>query len=108
MGIFKALKDDIAAKLGSAKEQIKESDSYQEMKVTNDTVKRVSGVYGTMLKEAAKSAANSYRDVKSGVLKSVAKEISGSMPSLSKELRKKATETDKAIRNSESKPFGEL
>ena len=108
MGFFKALKDDLAAKLGSAKEHIKASDSYEEMKVTTDSVKRVSGVYGTMLKEAGKGIANAYRDVKSGVLGSVAKEMGDSMPALSKELRKKAIDARKAIRESEAKPFGEL
>lgn len=101
MGLFKALKADLSAKLGVVKEEAKASDIYQDTKKAGAELKKAASPFTILATEAAKNATNSVREMKSGMMKSLAKEFSASMPTLSKELRNKARETDQKIRDSE-------
>lgn len=101
MGFFKALKQDLSAKLGVVKEEAKASDLYQDTKKASEAITQAASPFTTLAKEAGKSALNSAREVKAGVFRSLAKEFSSSMPALSKELRDKARATNRAINKSE-------
>lgn len=101
MGLFKALKADLSAKLGVIKEEAKASDIYQDTKKAAAEVKKSSTILTEPAKELGKSALNGLRETKAGVMKSLAKEFAGSMPNLSKALRDSARETKLKIINSE-------
>lgn len=100
MGIFKALKQDLSTKLGVIKEEIKSSDTYQDSK---HALKEIAKPYAYVTKEVAKEVTDVAREVKYGILKSAAQKLSNSMPTLSKELRKKGIDTYKKIKDAKEK-----